>query len=232
MAKHMVKLIVDEKEIEAQEGKSVLQACLANGIFIPNICFMKTSRYPHASCRLCFVEIDSVDRPLTSCTETVRQGLVVRTHTPPVRRLQRMGFKLLMSTHHCDPKICPVKGRCQLIRIAKHLEVALKPDPLELLERDVDEQVDLAFFTYYPFRCVLCGKCVSICRRKNGHNLLTFAKRGFHTEIAFFASGDPADFPCRKCGACAAVCPTGALVPKAECSEAVSTHHHHPSNSG
>jgi predicted molibdopterin-dependent oxidoreductase YjgC len=127
-----------------------------------------------------------------------------------------MGFKLLMSAHHRDPKECPVKGSCQLIRIAKHLKVGLKSHPLEQLEREVDEEVDLTFFTYYPFRCVLCGKCVYVCRQKNGHNLLTFAKRGFDTMIAFFGSGDPANFPCHHCGACAAVCPTGALVPKAE----------------
>ncbi len=212
----MVKLSVDEREIEAQEGKSVLQACLENGIFIPNLCFMKTRQHPHASCRLCFVDIDKNDQPVTSCTEEVREGLLVRTNTLPVRRLQRSGFKLLMSAHHRDPKDCPVKSSCQLIRIAKHLKVALKSDPLELLERETDEEVDLTFFTYYPFRCVLCGKCVYICRRRNGHNLLTFAKRGFDTGIAFYGSGDPADFPCHHCGACAAACPTGALIKKSE----------------
>ena len=109
----------------------------------------------------------------------------------------------------------------QLIRIAKHLKVGLNPKPLELLERDIDEEVDLTFFTYYPFRCVLCGKCVYVCRKKNGHNILTFAERGFDTVIAFFGTGDPADFPCQRCGACAAICPTGALVPKSEYTEAV-----------
>lgn len=217
----MVRLIVDGKEIEAEEGNSVLQASLQNGIFIPNMCFMKKRKHPHASCRLCFVEIDSVDRPVASCAEKVRDGLVVRTDTKPVRRLQRMAFKLLMSAHHCDAKACPVKGGCQLIRIAKHLTVGLNPKPLELLERDIDEEVDLTFFTYYPFRCVLCGKCVYVCRKKNGHNLLTFAERGFDTVIAFFGTRDPADFPCQRCGACAAICPTGALVPKSEYTEAL-----------
>jgi NADH dehydrogenase/NADH:ubiquinone oxidoreductase subunit G len=224
----MAKLNVDDKEIIAAEEKFVLQACLENGIFIPNMCFMKTREHPHASCRLCFVEIADLDRPVTACTERVREGLAVRTDTPPVRRLQRMAFKLLMSAHHRDPKGCPVKGRCQLIRIAKHLKVGLKPDPLELLERDLDEEIDLTFFTYYPFRCVLCGKCVYICRRRNGHNLLTFANRGFDTVIAFFGRGDQANFPCNRCGACAAVCPTGALVPKSEYSKAASVRHHQP----
>jgi NADH dehydrogenase/NADH:ubiquinone oxidoreductase subunit G len=193
----MVNLIVDDKKIKVEEGKSVLQACLENSIFIPNMCFIKTREHPHASCRLCFVEIDGLDRPVTSCTEKVRQGLVVRTATPSVRRLQRMAFKLLMSAHHCHPKVCPAKDGCQLIRTAKHLEVGLNPRPLERLERDVEEEVDLIFFTYYPFRCVLCGKCVYVCRQRNGHNPLTFANRG--------------------------VCPTGALVLKPEYAKAATT---------
>lgn len=216
----MISLIVDEKELKAEEGKTVLQACLENGIFIPNLCFMKTREHPHASCRLCFVEIDSNSKPLASCTEKVREGLMVRTDTEPVRRLQRAAFKLLMSAHHCTPKVCPVKDGCQLIRTAKHLKVGLNPRPLELLERDVEEEVDLAFFTYYPFRCVLCGKCVHVCRQKNDRNPLTFAQRGFDTVIAFLGSRDPADFSCHHCLACANVCPTGALVLKPEYSRA------------
>ena len=212
----MIELIVDEKEIKTETGKSVLQACLENGIFIPNLCFIKTRQHPHASCRLCFVEIDGFGRPVTSCTEKVGEGLVVRTDTPPVRRLQRMAFKLLMSGHPCDAKVCPVKGGCQLIRIAKHLKVGLNPKPLEFIEREVAQEVDLTFFTYYPFRCVLCGKCVYVCRERNGHNLLTFAQRGFDTVIGFFGSVDPADLPCHTCLACATICPTGALIPKSE----------------
>jgi len=218
----MTKLIVDDRVIKTEKPKTVLQVCLENGIFIPNLCFIKTRKYPHASCRLCFVEIEGIARPVTSCTETVREGLVVMTDTEPVRRLQRTAFKLLLSAHHRDPKGCPVKDGCQLIRIAKHLGVALKPHPLDLLERDLDEEVDLTFFTYFPFRCVLCGKCVYICRRRNEHSLLTFANRGFDTVIAFFASGDAADFPCHRCGACAAICPTGALVRKSDYAMAAS----------
>jgi NADH dehydrogenase/NADH:ubiquinone oxidoreductase subunit G len=212
----MIKLIVDDKEIKTEEGKFLLQACLENGIFIPNLCFIKTRQHPHASCRLCFVEIDGFDRPVTACTEKVREGLVVKTDTPLVRRLQRTAFKLLMSGHPCEAKVCPVKGNCQLIRIAKYLKVGLNPKPLEYIDREVEEEVDLTFFTYYPYRCVLCGKCVYVCREKNGHNLLTFAQRGFDTVIGFFGSAEAADLPCHNCLACATICPTGALIPKPE----------------
>jgi len=218
----MVKIAVDTREIQADEGKSVLQTCLEHGIFIPNLCFMKAREHPHASCRLCFVEIKGIDRPVTSCTERVHEGLVVLTATAPVRRLQRTAFKLLMSAHHCRPKACPVRGGCQLIRIARHLNVGLKSQPLERLERPIDEEVDLGLFTYYPFRCVLCGRCIHVCRQRTGHNLLTFARRGLDTVVALFGGEDLAAVPCRHCGACATVCPTGALVPKWEHGKAAS----------
>ena len=100
----MIKLLVDDRVVKTAKPKTVLQVCLENGIFIPNLCFIKARKYPHASCRLCFVEIQGIDRPVTSCTETVREGLVVKTDTEPVRRLQRTAFKLLLSAHHRDPK--------------------------------------------------------------------------------------------------------------------------------
>jgi len=210
----MVSILVDTKEIQADQGKNVLQTCLEHGIFIPNLCFMKSREHPHASCRLCFVEINGIDRPVTACTERAREGLVVLTATAKARRLQCTAFKLLMSAHHCRPKACPVRGGCQLIRIARHLKVGLNSQPLERLERAIDEDVDLGLFTYYPFRCVLCGRCVHVCRQRNGHNLLTFARRGLDTVVAWFGGGDLAAAPCYHCGACATVCPTGALVPK------------------
>jgi predicted molibdopterin-dependent oxidoreductase YjgC len=102
------------------------------------------------------------------------------------------------------------------------LKVGLNSQPLERLERAIDEEVDLGLFIYYPFRCVLCGRCVHVCRQRTGHNLLTFAGRGLNTVVALFGGGDLAAAPCRHCGACATVCPTGALVPKWEHGQAAS----------
>ncbi|MBZ4659265.1 MAG: (4Fe-4S)-binding protein [Desulfacinum sp.] len=207
----MITLDVDGRTIQVEAGITVLEACLQNGIFIPNLCFLKTRKRPHASCRLCFVEIDGLDRPVPSCTLKVRDGMKVRTDTEPVRRLQGSAFKLLMSTHVCTPRECPTQGRCQLIRTAKLLKVSLKPTPLERLERDVDPVVRLGPLVHYPYRCVLCGRCIHVCGEESGHGLLTFAKRGFNTVVATFVSQGE-EGPCAECAACVGVCPTGALT--------------------
>ena len=55
----MLTLRVDSQDIETKEGKTLLQACLDNGIYIPNLCYLEDMEGPSASCRMCFVEIES-----------------------------------------------------------------------------------------------------------------------------------------------------------------------------
>jgi len=111
----MAKLIVDGREIEAQQGANLLQACLDNDIYIPNLCYLKEMQDPPSSCRLCFVEIEGYRQPVTACRVEIREGMVVKTDTEHVRRLQRTAFELLLSVHHVDCKNCPANRRCELI---------------------------------------------------------------------------------------------------------------------
>ena len=82
----MVSLVVDGKQIQGEEGTSLLQVCLENGIYIPNLCFLKEMEDPTGSCRLCIVEIEGEAKPLTSCRVKIREGMVVRTDTPMICR--------------------------------------------------------------------------------------------------------------------------------------------------
>ena len=218
----MVTLMVDNREIETQEGVTVLQACLDNGNYIPNLCYLKEMENPPGSCRLCFVEIDGCREPVTSCTVRVREGMVVRTNTERVRRLQRTAFELLISVHDVDCKNCPANKRCELQRIAKFLHGGLKLKRLEKLEREVSIEGDHPCLEYVPSRCVLCGRCVSVCKKKNGQPMLSFARRGLDTVISFFGEGDKSTVSCEQCYACAEICPVAALLPKDSGQSAVS----------
>ncbi len=209
-----VKLLVDNKEIEVEEGATLLQACLENGIYIPNLCYLEDMESPSASCRLCFVEIEGEDRPVTSCAIKVREGLVVRTDTPPVRRLQHSALQLLLSVHHVDCARCIANKKCELQRIAKFLKVGLKPKRLELFLKDADPDHDHPFLDYYPNRCVLCGKCVFVCRQHHGKPFLTFAGRGSDTVISFYGEKGVSSLPCREGTLCVDICPVGAITTK------------------
>ena len=210
----ILKLRVDNQEIETKEGKTVLQACLDNRIYIPNLCYLENMESPSASCRMCFVEIEGMPQPVPSCTVQVKSDMVVKTDTPVVRQLQRTALRLLLSVHDVDCKNCHANKKCELQNIAKFLKVGLKPKRLEryLKETQIDETHP--FLIHYPNRCVLCGKCVHICREKHGQSILTFAKRGFDTVISTYSATDASSLACEHCDTCVKACPVGALAVK------------------
>jgi NADH dehydrogenase/NADH:ubiquinone oxidoreductase subunit G len=210
----MPKLWVDGKEIETKQGTTLLQACLDKDIYIPNLCFLESMEDPSASCRMCFVEIEGEKQPMTSCTVKVKDDMVVKTDTPAVRQLQRTALRLLLSVHHVDCKHCPANKKCELQRIAKFLKVGLKPKGLERYLKETEIDRNHPFLNHYPNRCVLCGKCVHICRREHGQSALTFAKRGFDTVISAYGQGEASSLNCEKCDVCVKICPVGALTLK------------------
>ena len=210
----MSTITVNGQPIEVQPGTSLLQACLEKGIFIPNLCHLKAMTEPPASCRLCFVEIEGQADPVAACTSVVEDGLVVNTDTPAVRQLQRTALQLLLSVHDIDCKNCPANKQCALQDLAKFLKVPLKNKQTEtyLKEPAIDETHP--YLTYYPNRCVLCGKCIYVCQTPHGQSSLSFAKRGFDTIISFYGALESDLQACEDCQQCAQVCPVGALVMK------------------
>ena len=212
----MIKLHVDDKEIEAKEGVSLLEACLDNDIYIPNLCYLREMENPPTSCRLCFVEIDGENKPVNSCAIKAVDGMIVKTDTPQVRRLQKTALELLLSVHKIECKVCPANKKCELQKMAKFLHIPLKQKRIEYLEREIKIEDDHPFLIYDPYKCVLCGKCVYICTKKYDRPYLTFAKRGLDMFISFFGEIDPNSIPCGNCYACVDICPVAALTRKSD----------------
>lgn len=210
-----VTIIADGRPLKTEEGRSVLEVCLANGIYIPNLCHMEGMADPPASCRLCFVEVEGTAAPVTACTLRATDGMVIRTDTPEVRRLQRTAFRLLLSVHHVDCKNCPANRSCELQRLAVFLKTGLKNKALATHLKPLVVDDSHPFMDYYPNRCVLCGRCIHACRTGLGHPLFDFAGRGFNTVVSFYGSQTVDGIGCETCSACAAVCPVGALQVKA-----------------
>ena len=93
----IVSLIVDGKEIKAAQGDKILWAALGNSIYIPNLCAIREQNEPFAACRLCFIEIEGKDMPVTACTEPVRAGMVVNTKGARALRLARTALELILA---------------------------------------------------------------------------------------------------------------------------------------
>ncbi len=212
MNEKSVSIQVDGRRLRVREKMPLLKACLENGIYIPNLCYLEGLDPVPVSCRLCFVEIEGEERPVPSCSVSVREGLVVRTDTPGVRRLQRTGLRLMLSAHHVDCKNCPANRRCALQDMARFLKVPLKPKAVYLKKPSIVSEHPC--LDHYPNRCVLCGRCVAVCRIRQQRPELTFVKRGFETAVGGFGytPANPPDL--ETCQACVQACPVGALVLK------------------
>ena len=210
----MIALQIDDKKIEVAEGANLLKACLNNGIYIPNLCYLNGMQHPPASCRMCYVEIEGSENPVCACSVRVVREMVVHTKTPAVRQLQKTALRLLLSAHDVDCKNCPANRQCALQDMARFLKVALKTKGLDRLLKETRIDDRHPFLEHYPNRCVLCGKCVYVCRRQHNRAGLTFARRGIDTVIAFYDHPQARQLSCDTCQACVDVCPVAALLPK------------------
>jgi bidirectional [NiFe] hydrogenase diaphorase subunit len=204
-----VALTIDGKKIKAPQGQKVLWAALDNGIYIPNLCALREKETSDASCCLCWVEIGG--KAVTACTETVEEGMVVNTKDAMAQRLARTALELLLASNEVDCAHCPANGACELQKIAAHLGVKLKTKRFRKILRKLPIDDSSAEFTYDPNKCVLCGRCIWVCRQRLGIGALGFAHRGFKRRMTTFADEPMAESNCRGCAECVAVCPTGAL---------------------
>jgi len=206
-----VTITIDNKEIKAIEGETLLYRALEEDFFIPNLCSIKGVSPAKASCRLCYVEVEGAPRPVTSCTTTISDGMVVKTRTEAVDRLVASGFEMLMSIHRLDCKYCPGNKRCALQNIAKNRKVSLRVKRIPKIEPDFPIDQSRPDMGFNPNHCVLCGQCVHVCNKVVNKGVLDFTKRGLDTMVGTF-NGEPLlDQDCGDCVACVEVCPVGAL---------------------
>jgi formate dehydrogenase major subunit/NADH-quinone oxidoreductase subunit G len=211
----LIKLNIDSTEVKAKTGDNLLWMALDNGFYVPNLCAIRDMNPQLASCRLCFVEIDGRPTPVTSCTETAKDGMNIRLNTPKVQRLRSTAFELLMSHHHLDCRNCAKNRNCELQRIATRLGLKLKLKRLKGIPRQLSIDSSHPLFTYDRNKCVLCGKCVWVCHEQ-ATGILDFAFRGISTVVTTISDIPLAEAGCNSCLECVAVCPVGALVPKTE----------------
>jgi len=207
------KLTIDGQEIVAAEGMSVLDAALANDIYIPHLCHHPDLK-PVGACRLCGVEIDGGQMTM-SCMTPVQEGIDVKTDSPVIYSTRKIAMELLIADHHMDCLACAAANDCGLLDISAYL--GIQPDRLERL-RPSDKSLSIdksnPFFQFDPNKCVVCGICVRTCDEIVGLGALGFINRGFKTVIGTFGDKSFVDSICESCGECVVRCPVGALAPK------------------
>jgi len=207
-----ISLTIDGKKISCIEGKTILWAALENNIYIPNLCAIQEQIQPPAACRLCFVEVEGENEPVIACAEPIKENMVVTTRGKSALRLARTSAELILTNHRVDCPHCLKNRSCELHKIASHLGIKLKTKRFRTLEKNLPIDESSSLFTYDPNKCVLCGKCVWVCREKLGMGAIGFAKRGFKRRVSTFQDKPLSESTCNQCAECVKVCPVGSLT--------------------
>jgi len=202
----LVKLTIDDKPIQAPAGALLIEAARQAGIEIPSFCYYQGLTLQGA-CRMCLVEVEKSPKLQTSCTLPVAEGMVVRTQTPQVKQARKAMLELLLTNHPLDCPVCDKGGECEL----QDMTLAYGAGESRFLEikQHVDEQQWSPVVYYDRPRCILCFRCVRICKEGMGVDALGIVSRGASSEIAP-NRGDRLE--CDECGMCIDICPVGALT--------------------
>lgn len=203
-----VRLIIDGKEVQAPEGMNLIEAAELNGIHIPNLCYLKGLRGIGA-CRLCLVEIEGMKSPVTACTTKVRPGMVVLTKTEGVQEIRRFVIDLILSMHPLDCLTCTKAGLCHLQRYAYDFEVRESTFTRKKFGYPTDSTNP--FIRRDPDYCILCGRCVRICKEQDT-SVLAFTGRGVGSKVTTPGDKPLQDSGCTFCGSCIDVCPVNAFL--------------------
>lgn len=209
-----MRIFIDGKEIECSEDEILLWVALDHGIYIPNLCAIRDRKEPFGACRLCFVEIEGEDLPMTACTIKVKDGMVVNTKGVKALRLARTSFELLLSNHPVDCGKCLKSGLCELQRISKHLGIKLRAERFQKFLRNLPIDETSPVFIYDPNKCVLCGRCVWLSQEKLTIGAIGFVYRGFQRFVSTFGDEPAGLSEMGERIELVEVCPVGAFVAK------------------
>jgi len=203
-------ITINNQELDFNPGDTVLQVAERAGIKIPHLCSLDWAPSPSASCRLCVVEVEGNARLQTSCTLQAADGMVVRTHTPRLLKARRSIVELLVANHPQDCLACQRSGSCELAELTT--EMGVRPRQYAGITKDQALDISSPAIWRDPNKCVLCGRCVTMCHHVQGIGAIDFTGRGFRTKVAPGFSDGLNVSGCVYCGQCVRVCPTGALM--------------------
>jgi NADPH-dependent glutamate synthase beta subunit-like oxidoreductase len=207
-----VRLKIDGKEIQTKSDKTLLEAALEAGIYIPNLCYHPDLK-PFGSCRLCLVEIQGRNGVYASCTELVEDGMVVCTDSKHLKELRRISLEMMLVEHPKDCSACMKYGNCLMQSLIQYI------GPSERLRKfppSSREDFSHPLFIRDDNRCIKCGNCVRACRELRGVDAMDYYRTDSGEIRIGIGDEEKIREVCRFCCACVEVCPTGALRDKPE----------------
>ncbi|MCR4951654.1 MAG: [FeFe] hydrogenase, group A [Solobacterium sp.] len=206
-----VHLKINNRDVTAESGQTILEAARANGIYIPTLCYLKDINKSGA-CRVCLVEVKRARTLLSACTTPVSEGMEVFTNSERALRGRKNSVELIMSNHNKNCLSCKRNQNCELQRLCEELGVRENrfegektPATLESASYGIVRDTS---------KCILCQRCVETCKKVQGLGILGLQNRGFKTIVGPVYNSSFNDVNCMQCGQCVINCPVGALTEK------------------
>jgi NADH dehydrogenase/NADH:ubiquinone oxidoreductase subunit G len=204
----VIKFQIDGKEAEAPAGMNLIDAAELSGVHIPNLCYLKGMKGIGA-CRLCLVEVEGLKAPVIACNTKVKDGMVINTKTEKVQEIRKFVIDLILSMHPLDCMTCTKAGVCNLQKYAYDFE--LKESTFTRKKSGYPTDEANPFIKRDPAYCVLCGRCVRVCKEQ-GTNVLDFMGRGIESKVVTADDRPLQESECTFCGSCVDACPVNALL--------------------
>jgi len=199
-----VNLIIDDAQVSAKPGTTLLKAARGAGIYIPTLCSHELLPSSFGSCRLCVVQVEGGGLP-SSCVTPVSEGAVVQTNTPLLQEIRRHLLKAVLAAIP-DPRL----RTDELRKLAEYIGISEEDIP-PYVSRYLPVDTDEPLFIRDHNLCIMCGRCVNVCRDVRGVGVLDPIVRDGRLVIGSIGSATLREAGCRFCGACVEICPTGAL---------------------
>lgn len=207
----MITFKIDGRELQVNEGTTVLEAAREAGIKIPTLCNLKDINNIGA-CRMCLCEDAKSHKLMATCVMPVSEGMEVLTNTPKVLNARRAVLELILSDHDRSCLTCKRNQSCELQALSNELgvtEISFEGSRIVKTIDDVSPSV-----VRDNNKCILCRRCVAACEKTQGVSAIGMQNRGFKTQVGSIFGKHLGEVACINCGQCIAACPTGALTEK------------------
>ena len=213
-----VKVKVNGMEVECSANDTVLEAARLAGVDIPTLCYMRDIA-PIGACRMCVTEVSGARGLVAACAYPVEDGMEINTNSQKAYNARKRTLELILSQHRRDCLTCDRNMNCELQKLSKdyNIKEVRLGHPEDMVPQIEDSMIHLIRDNS---KCVLCRRCVNICKETQSIGVIGPNDRGFATQISCAFDRNLDDTACVSCGQCITVCPTGALTER-DCTDKV-----------
>ena len=204
----MLKLKVNDTEVEVEEGLTVLQACEKAGVEIPRFCYHEKLSIA-GNCRMCLVEMEKSPKPIASCAMPAANGMVIKTNTPNIEKSRKGVMEFLLANHPLDCPVCDQGGECDLQD--QSMFYGIDKSRFKENKRAVPDKNMGPLIKTQMTRCIHCTRCIRFATEIAGVPELGAIGRGEDMQITTYLEKS---IQSELSGNVIDLCPVGALTSK------------------